>query len=220
MGAPALRLTRELAHDLRASLHGLSLALEMANDGLPEGVQGRTLRCLTLASAEVAQLDRTIEQVGLWIRLLNRDYTPRPARMDLTAVLKEYLARPNPLREEQHFAVELPEAPVTVVGDPHIVRPALEGLVDFIRALSPGLEQERPALRLEQGRITVKGPATWLPIFESALTNLTPPPKGAGAVRWLVGPALAVAVCRVSGGSVQVRSEKDGCSLRLHWFEP
>ncbi|MFZ5825531.1 MAG: hypothetical protein ACOY94_14620, partial [Bacillota bacterium] len=71
-----------------------------------------------------------------------------------------------------------------------------------------------------RGRLILRGPACWRPTFESALANLAPPPQGAGAVRWLIGPALAVSVCRVSGGSAQIHAEKNGCSLRLTWFEP
>ncbi len=86
-------LPRALVHDARASLHNLSLALEMALKHLPASGADRARRYLRLAADETAVLDRLVEQLGLLLRLEAGETLP-PDRLlaALEAGLREFAA--------------------------------------------------------------------------------------------------------------------------------
>lgn|GEM_PF-3068550 len=203
----SLRLTRALAQDLRASLHGLAMALEMAGGNtLPEPA-GRYVR---MARAEAAQLDRTVEQLGLWIRLLTGDYRPRPRLVDLADLVQERIP----------CVARLPQGRVMVLADKDLLGPALEGLRDLLRAYT--LPGQDAAIEVDaSGRLTVSGPLSLLPVLETVAADVVPDLGSAkGPAMWLVGPALAVAGCRACGGSVALQQEDGNCCLSLQWPRP
>jgi signal transduction histidine kinase len=206
MGGEPLRLTRALAHDLRASVHGLQLALDMLGGAIGADAQGNAGRYLGLARAEVAQLDRTVEQLGLWIRLLGGDYRVRPQRVELGAMLRERLQnRPDG-----------PEAQVPVLADKQLLAAALDGLVDFLKAYAPG---DEAGIRLHaDGRLEVYGPPSLLPVFETVTAGPVPDMQVAkGPAVWLVGPSLAVGTCLACGGDVTLQRGDGSCTLSLEW---
>jgi signal transduction histidine kinase len=95
-GSDPLRLTRALTQDLRASLHGLRLALDMMAGVLQGGEAGPVGRFLGMARTEAAQLDRLVEQLGLWIRLMGGDYKVHLQRLDLGASRHRSAGRRTP----------------------------------------------------------------------------------------------------------------------------
>jgi hypothetical protein len=206
-GTDPMRLTRALAHDLRASLHGLSLALEMLHGTMQAGAAGGAQHYLNMARAEAAQLDRTIEQLGLWIRLLGGEYRAHPQRVDLRAAAAERLAGWTPPKGE----------PVMAVADRTLLAAALDGLGDFLRAYAhtpdgAGLEV------LSGGRMRLFGPQALVPVLRSVVAAAVPDLRAAkGPAVWLVGPALAVSACRVCGGNVWLEQNGQGGQLWLNW---
>ncbi|HEY3365069.1 MAG TPA: histidine kinase dimerization/phospho-acceptor domain-containing protein [Symbiobacteriaceae bacterium] len=211
-----LKLARELAHDLRAGLHGLSMALEMAEETMPPEAGAKTRRYLSLAAAEAAQLDRTIEQLSLWLRLQGGDYRLQPERIDLREVLAERLV---PDRDRQPaFRVALPDGPFPVAADPWVLAPALSGLRDFMQGLA--VAGEPATVRLEpDGRLLLSGPAVWDPVFAALAADRLPDRQVTkGPVSPLIGPALAVAVCRACGGSVGCAPAGGRSGLLFTWF--
>jgi hypothetical protein len=206
-GPDPLRLTRALTHDLRASLHGLSLTLEMLRSALPETAPGPADHYLGMARAEAAQLDRTVEQLGLWIRVLGGDYRVRPQRLDLRQALAERLPE----------WARLPDAPVMVLADRQLLHPALDGLGDFLRAYAHGPEAGGVDL-LPGGQMRVFGPHALLPVLQTVVADAVPDLQAAkGPAVWLVGPALAVGACRSCAGSVRLEQQSTGCALWLNW---
>ncbi|HWI60705.1 MAG TPA: histidine kinase dimerization/phospho-acceptor domain-containing protein [Symbiobacteriaceae bacterium] len=197
----SVRLTRALAHDLRASVHGLRMALEMMA-GAPDGAG----RYLGMARAEAAQLDRLVEQLGLWIRLLVGDVKVRPQRVDLGALAAGRFECLAPL----------PPAPVQVLADKALLVPALDGLSDLLKAYS--LPCEQGGVRIHaSGALELHGPAALLPVLRSVVESPVPDLAVAkGPAMWLVGPALAVAACRAFGGKARLEEREGRCAL---WLE-
>lgn len=206
-GPEPMRLARALVHDLRASLHGLSLALEMVRDELSPESNSRAARCLGLALAEAAALDGTIEQIGLWIRLAGEHYRPRLDRIDLSRAVGE--------RPGAQFV--LPSAPVVVHADRHLLGPALDGIQSFVKACAiPG---ENACIEVTAaGELLVSGPEHWLPVLHTVVTDPIPNLNASrGPAKWMVGMALAVAACRCCGGQVRLLGTKNRCELTLAW---
>lgn len=205
----SLRLTRALAQDLRASVHGLRMALEMAAGELAPGEAGRFLG---LARAEADQLDRTVEQLGLWVRLLAGDVKIRLQRVDLAAAVAE---RPDggPAGGGRTHR----DQPVFVLADRSLLAPALDGLRDFLNAYA--LPREHAGVRVHpDGELELFGPLTLLPVLRAIVDNPVPDLGTArGPAVWLVGPSLAVAACRASDGTVWLERNDTGCSLWLAW---
>ncbi|HLN64619.1 MAG TPA: hypothetical protein VK464_24100 [Symbiobacteriaceae bacterium] len=206
MGSEPLRLTRALAHDLRASVHGLQMALDMLGGSIKGGDGSPVDRYLGLARAEAAQLDRTVEQLGLWVRLLGGDFRVHPQRVELGALL----------RQRMNGRAETPEAPVPAMADKQLLVPALDGLYDFLKAYAPG---DEAGVRLfPDGRMEVYGSGSLLPVFRTVTAGPVPDMQVAGGPAvWLVGPALAVGTCRACGGTVRVEASDTACSLWLTW---
>jgi signal transduction histidine kinase len=204
-GSDPLRLTRALTQDLRASLHGLRLALDMMAGVLQGGEAGPVGRFLGMARTEAAQLDRLVEQLGLWIRLMGGDYRVHLQRLDLGALLTERCAGTT-------------DTSVEVLADKGLMVPALDGLLDFLKAYA--LPEERSGIRLHAGGLVLFGPDSLLPVLQTVVDDPVPDLQAAkGPAMWLVGPALAVAACRSSGGRVWLKQEQSGCSLWLI-FQP
>lgn len=206
-GPEPMRLAQALVHDLRASLHGLSLTLQMASGGMPEQGHQHARHFLGMATAETAALDRTIEQLGLWVRLMGDHYRPRIDRVDLRGALAE-----------QHSPVaHLPGGPVLVYADRHLLVPALDGILSFVQACAVPGEEPRVDLTA-QGQIVVRGPEHWLPVFRTVVADPVPDLQASrGPAKWLISLALAVAACRSCGGQVRLRGFKDRCELTLEW---
>lgn len=206
VGGQPQRLTRALAHDLRASLHGLKMALEMMSKTIPADAAD-AVRYLGMARQEAAQLDRVVEQLGLWLRLLGGDYKVRPQRTDLRVVLAERV----------DCVEKLPEAPVLALADRQLLPAALEGLHDFLHAY--GIPGENAGMRLDaDGRLCLYGPRAMLPVFRAVIDDVVPDLQVAkGPAVWLVGPSLAIAACRHCGGTVWLSGEGDRVELWLEW---
>lgn len=185
----SVRLTRALAQDLQASVHGLRMALEMMA-GAPDAAG----RYLGMARAEAAQLDRLVEQLSLWIRLLVGDVKVRPQRVDLGALAGGRFECLAPL----------PPEPVLILADRALLVPALDGLRDLLKAYSLPCEQGGVRIHAD-GALELYGPASLLPVLRSVVEQPVPDLAVAkGPAMWLVGPALAVAACRAVGGKVWV----------------
>lgn len=205
----SLRLTRALAHDLRASVHGLRMALEMMAGALSPDGSGGAGRYLGMAQHEAAQLERLVEQLGLWIRLLGGDLKVRLQRFDLRAAAAERL-------DELLDPAAQPE-PVIVMADKQLMVPALDGLRDFLKAYA--LPREHVGVRVHpDGEMELFGPPSLLPVLQSVVENPVPDLAVAkGPAMWLVGPSLAVATCRASDGTVWLEQCEAGCALWLAW---
>jgi signal transduction histidine kinase len=204
----SLRLTRALAHDLRASVHGLRMALDMMAGTLTPGGGHSAGRYLGMAQDEAAQLERTVEQLGLWIRLLGGDLKVRLQRLDLQAVAAERLLDLDGSGQTDA---------VIVMADKSLMVPALEGLRDFLRAYA--LPRENAGVRIHtDGTMELFGPPSLLPVLQSVVENPVPDLAVAkGPAMWLVGPSLAVATCRASEGTVWLEQSEAGCALWLAW---
>lgn len=205
-GGQPQRLTRALAHDLRASLHGLKMALDMMSKTIPAEAADAS-RYLGMARQEAAQLDRVVEQLGLWLRLLAGDYKVRPQRTDLRVVLAERV----------DCVEKLPESPVVALADRQLLPAALEGLHDFLHAY--GVPGENAGIRLDaDGRLCLYGPQAMLPVFRAVIDDIVPDLQVAkGPAVWLVGPSLAIAACRQCGGQVWLKSDAERVELWLEW---
>lgn len=216
MGTLPTRLTRNLTHDFRASLHGLSMALELAAEGLPPETDARIARYLSLASTEAVRLDRTVEQLGLWLRLQHGQFKVRTERLNLRDVVAERLGQARAAGAT--YQVEVPDSPVMVVADSQLLRPSIDGLADFLTAFA--LQEEGAVARLSPaGALTLVGPPAWAPIFRTAATGQLPDPTTLkGPVRWLVGLCLAGMVCRTCGGEVTAGHDSGKAVLTLTWF--
>jgi len=204
----SLRLTRALAQDLRASVHGLRMALEMMAGALVPGAAADGAdRYLGMARAETEHLDRLVEQLGLWIRLLGGDVKVRLQRLDLRTVAAERL---------DGLAGE-PERPVVIEADRSLLVPALDGLRDVLNAYA--LPRENAGIRIHpEGELELYGPPSLLPVLQSVVDNPVPDLAVAkGPAMWLVGPSLAVATCRACGGTVWLERGATGCALWLAW---
>lgn len=209
MSAEPMKLAQALVHDLRASLHGLSLALEMVREELPRDENGKSSRYLDLASAEAAALDRTVEELGLWVRILGGHFRPRPERVDLRGALAERV----------NVMTELPDGPVAIMADRQMLAPALNGIEDFVRACSIPSDEPR-VLLTENAHLVMRGPQHWRPVFETVVSSPVPDLQSAkGPAKWLVGLALAVAVCRASGGEVHLELHENRCHLHFRWIQ-
>lgn len=205
----SLRLTRALAHDLRASVHGLRMALEMMAGVLSADSASGAGRYLGMAQDEAAQLERLVEQLGLWIRLLGGDLKVRLQRLDLRAFAAGRLAGLLDLDGEQE--------PAFVMADKSLMAPALEGLRDFLKAYA--LPREHAGVRVyPDGEMELFGPPSLLPVLQSVVEHPVPDLAVAkGPAMWLVGPSLAVAACRASDGTVWLEQSEAGCALWLAW---
>jgi len=195
-----LRLTRALTQDLQASVHGLRLALDMMA-GAPDDAG----RYLGMARDEADRLERHVEQLGLWIRLLGGDVKVRPRRVDLRTVAAERLKE----------LADLPDGPVTVLADKSLLLPALDGLRDFLKAYA--LPRDSAGVRIHaDGELELFGSPSLLPVLQTVVDNPVPDLAAAkGPAIWLIGPALAVATCRASDGTVWLERSEPGCSLWL-----
>ncbi len=206
-GPETMRLAQALVHDLRASLHGLSLALEMVRDGIGAEANQKAQRYIGMASAEAISIDHTIEQLGLWVRIVGDHYRPRIDRVDLRSILEE---QHNPL-------AHLPSGPVWVYADRHLLIPALDGILSFMKACAVPGEEPRADLT-PQGQIIVRGPEHWLPVLRTVVSDPVPNLQASrGPAKWLIGLALAVTSCRSCGGQVSLEGSKDRCELTLQW---
>ncbi|HYG57762.1 MAG TPA: hypothetical protein VD902_06805, partial [Symbiobacteriaceae bacterium] len=156
---------------------------------------------------EAAQLDRLVEQLGLWIRLLGGDYKVRSQRVDLAAVLGERL----------EGWLTLPAEPVAVMADKGLLLPAAEGIRDFLKAYVQ--HNEEAGVRVStNGRMAVHGPLTLVPVLQTVTNSPVPDLQAAGGpAMWLIGPALAVAACRACGGEAWLEDDERHCTLWLAW---
>lgn len=205
-GAEPLRLTRALTHDLRASLHGLALLLEMLSSAMSAESTAQAGRYLGMARAEAAQLDRLVEQIGLWIRVISGEYRVRHQRLDLAATLSERLG------EWARLTAGAPA--VTVSADRQLLQPSLDGLRDFLAAYVSRPDEAGVELTPD-GQMRLFGPPSLQPVLRTVAAGPVPDLQAAkGPAMWLVGPSLAVSACRACGGEVWL--DPDG-ALILAW---
>jgi two-component system, OmpR family, sensor kinase len=118
---------RNASHELRSPLARLRMALELMREQGGPGVARR----VDDAAAEIAELDGQIEDILLASRLEARAAGTASEVVDLAALLTA---------EAAPFGVGIEAAPVTIVGDPQLLRRMVRNLLDNARRYAGGSE--------------------------------------------------------------------------------
>jgi len=208
----------DAAHELRTPLATLRTNLEMMEDDEP----GQDER-LSRAQAQVLRLEALTAGLLDLSRLETGTNAPALEPLSLTALVRD-VAEVFASRAEQaglSFDLELPDAPVTVRGDPAQLRQALTNLVDNACKFTPqggrvivGLRQIESAAEVWVEDNGIGVPEDEIPYlfqrFHRARNSAAYPGSG-------LGLAIVKAIADRHGGSTGVERTKAGTrfSLRL-----
>lgn len=196
-----------VSHELRSPLARIRMAIELLQDGeRPE------LR--TRLAQDIAELDDLIGELLLASRLDALDRLERSEQVDLLALLAEEAARAN---------ADVSGKPVSIQGDPRMLRRLLRNLLDNARRYADGSPIEASIEPLDHGgvrlRIADRGPGVptaereriFEPFYRSASERSD---RGVG-----LGLSLVRQIARHHGGEVRCLPREGGGTcfeVKLH----
>lgn len=212
-------LAPRLAHDLSTPLALVRRSLRALEDGTLTPAQTRELRH---ASEGTTRLGELVRAMGALSRVEQQlEHTP-PERFDLRLVVAGCAEGYRLLAGERELALELPAAPLPLVGVPTLVVRALDKLFDNAISFAPEDGWLRLSLRaLEDGAVIEmanEGPP--LPdgdaagLFDSLVSRREP---GAGGDKQHLGLGLSVVrlVAERHGGHVSAENITGGVAFSL-----
>ncbi|WP_240757559.1 sensor histidine kinase [Nakamurella flava] len=207
----------DASHELRTPLASIRGYAELARregqrtpgrDGDDEDVTAHALRRVESESARMTTL---VEDLLLLARLdsgrpLSRD------EVDLTMLVLDAVSDARVAGRDHHWQLDLPEEPVTAVGDAHRLHQVVANLLANARAHTPAGTRVETGLRVDGAwailTVTDSGPgipADLQPeIFNRFVRGDSSRSRAAGSTG--LGLAIVDAVTSAHGGSVQVRS--------------
>jgi signal transduction histidine kinase len=120
-----------VVHDLRTPLFSLRGYLEGLQTGIAATVEKRA-RYLAICREQAETLERRVADLFTYSRLEYLDEQPVFAPVDLSALLRSLAesVRPRAADRDITVALEIPARACTVSGDEHLLRRAIENLLD------------------------------------------------------------------------------------------
>jgi two-component system C4-dicarboxylate transport sensor histidine kinase DctB len=204
-----------IAHEVRNSLNGLRIGMDLVLDGKHE----RPQRVVSELRAEIERLSSFAHELMLFAK----DPTPHKEPADLSHIVKTALNLTIDLADELGVRVELcgTEQPVPVEVDPTLIRIVLSNLIsnalDALATLQNGSDAPRMTVtvecapRLARVRVADNGPGVSYALQQSLFEPfVTSKPSGVG-----IGLALARKIARAHGGDLRLEPTVRGASFVL-----
>ncbi|HEX4215478.1 MAG TPA: ATP-binding protein [Candidatus Dormibacteraeota bacterium] len=214
------RFVADASHELRTPLAAIRGHAELARrqrDALP----GEVAHALDRVESESARMTMLVEELLLLARL---DGEPEPLRepVDLSRVVADAVTDAHVLGPDHAWHLDLPEEPISVIGDPDQLHRVVVNLLANARVHTPpGTTVSTRLAAGEQGGATLEvsddGPgitAELLPdLFERFTRGDGSRSRGAGSTG--LGLAIVGAVVGAHGGRVDVASRPGSTAFRV-----
>jgi C4-dicarboxylate-specific signal transduction histidine kinase len=203
-----------IAHEVRNSLNGLRIGLDLVLDGKHE----RPQRVVTELRAEIERLSSFAHELMLFAK----DPTPRKQAADLSQIVTTALSLTLDLADELGVRVEVngTAQPVPVVVDATLIRIVLSNLIsnalDALATVQAG-DSPRMTVTVEHSaaiarvRVADNGPGVSYELAQTLFEPfVTSKPSGVG-----IGLALARKIARAHGGDLRLEPVVRGASFVL-----
>lgn len=214
------RFTADAAHELRTPLAALKVQAQVA---MASNDPASREHALTQVVASVDRTTRLVEQLLRLARLDPIRQLPQPSPVDLSELARTLVdeARPLARAKAQTLDCPLPASPVSVQGDPDLLRVALRNLIDNALRYTPdgghitvGLSQAHGAPLVEVDDTGPGVPEADLPrLVERFYRSSEANAEGSG-----LGLAIVRRIAEIHGVQLEVANRAHGgFSARLRW---
>ena len=215
-------LTNDIAHELRTPLTDLRCHIE----ALQDEVVSVTPDTLGTLHAEVAHLQRLVEDLGDLARAESRQLQLAPEHVDAGALVRQLVRQAAPRAASLGVSLDavLPESPVTVWADPARLQQVLSNLLDNALVHTPPGGRVAITVRADAAMATIDVadngpgiPAEHLPhVFDRFYRADASRSRMTGGVG--LGLAIARQMVEASGGTITVTSTPGtGTVFRVQW---
>jgi two-component system OmpR family sensor kinase len=214
-------LLANVSHELRTPLARIRVALELAAEGDLE----RARRFLGEIGADLAELDRLVEDVLAAARLdlaASAELPLRRAALDLATVAEAAATRFRASRPDRKLEVELAPSLPTLSGDAALLRRLVDNLLDNAGKYSEPPAPVILAVRVREGAVELEVRDRGIGIAAEDLPRLFTPffrtdrsrARGSGGVG--LGLALARRIAEAHGGRIAIASrEGEGTTVTV-----
>jgi len=211
------RFVADASHELRtplASIRGYSELTRRVQDELPPEVEHNLGRI----ESEAVRMTSLVEDLLLLARL---DSQPelRQDEVDLSIMVVEAVGDAHAAGPDHEWMLELPEEPVTVIGDDARLRQVLVNLLANARIHTPAGTRVTTSLEMGAGEVVLRVSDSGPGVPEEAIGGLferfsrgdTSRTRATGSTG--LGLSIVKAVTEAHGGSVEVDSEPGATSF-------
>lgn len=215
-------LTNDIAHELRTPLTDLRCHIE----ALQDEVVSITPDTLGTLHAEVAHLQRLVEDLGDLARAESRQLLLAPEHVDAGALVRQLVKQAAPRAASLGVSLDavLPESPVNVWADPARLQQVLSNLLDNALVHTPAGGKVAITVRADAAMATIDVadngsgiPAEHLPhVFDRFYRADASRSRTTGGVG--LGLAIARQMVEASGGAITVSSTPgSGTVFSVQW---
>lgn len=205
------RFIADAAHQIRTPLTALTAQVDLLSRGEFEGrSRERVLRIKERAD----QLGRLTNQILSHAMIIHRTDTLAFVEVDLVAVARRALRDGVPISLDRDIvvALEAPDRPVVIAGEPVSLREAISNVIDnAVRHGAPGRLTVR-VVEVEEGTVAVEveddGPGIPPEAWPKVTTRFGGPSSGLQGTG--LGFAIAAEVCEAHGGRLEFRAPGPG----------
>lgn len=204
-----------LSHELRNPLGAIVMATAMLRDGASEAQRQRMLTTLERQSQQMARLLDDLLEAS---RVTQDKIELRKTTVDVVAIAREAADAVGPLMEARglHFAVELQDGPLWVIGDPTRLQQIHVNMLSNAAKYTPEGGHVLLEVRRDGGEalIRVRDDGVGIPadmhdkVFDMFVQLNRTLERSEGGLG--VGLTLVRSLVQLHGGSVCVRSEGEG----------
>lgn len=203
-----------LTHELKTPLTAIHAAAEILHDPLADDERRRFLHQIERHSAQMHSLINRLLELA---RLENRDTLARSEPIALAPLITTLCQTPP--RPDLRYHLDL--HPVTLCGDPLLIRQAVQNLLDNAAAFAHAHSTIR--IRLTPHTLTVDNqgdpiPAYALPRLFERFYSLPRPATGQKSSG--LGLAFVQHIMTLHGGRVSLHNTADGVQAALHFPPP